>query len=230
MRIATSLFIVLIFVFACSSPEPEVITVIVTATPEPATMTPVPIVPSPVPPNTPHPTWTPIPTITPMPTPIPNYTPRPTATPKPPPSRIGLSRNNPFPIGFNAEFTDGTTISVEGVTENANQIVKRHDAWTDPPPSGHQFYIVNLKIVNNGNKPIDAYIARHLSLVGKSNVSAEQYSDCWTFPNEIESSKTIFPDGSLTGNICFTVKSSDVDSLVMYLETSNGQIVYWTLK
>lgn len=132
------------------------------------------------------------------------------------------------------EFTDGTTIIVESVTENANQIIKRHDAWTEPPPNGHQFLLVNVKVVNNGNEPIDIYTVSQLSLVGKSNVSYDTWNDCWTFPNEFDTSRTLFPAGSLTGNICFTVKSSDVDSLVMFLEIQSllggNEFVYWALK
>ncbi len=172
----------------------------------------------------------PIPTSTPHPT----VTPRPKYTPTPDWSKYGSSRNQPMPIGKPMEFTDGTTIIVESVTENANQIIKRHDAWTEPPPNGHQFLLVNVKVVNNGNEPIDIYTVSQLSLVGKSNVSYDTWNDCWTFPNEFDTSRTLFPAGSLTGNICFTVKSSDVDSLVMFLEIQSllggNEFVYWALK
>ncbi len=173
-----------------------------------------------------------IPTSTPRPKPT--STPRPRYTPTPDFRDYGRNINQPMPIGLPIEFTDGTTIFVEGVTENANQIIKRHDAWTEPPPSGHQFLIVRVKVSNQGDQPIDIYAINQLSLVGKSKVSYDQGSDCWTFPNEIDTSRTIFPEGSLTGNICFTVKSSDVDSLVMYYETfnvlGNNEFVYWALK
>ena len=158
----------------------------------------------------------------------------PTSTPAT--QEYGRSRNQPKPIRTPIELDNGISISVENVTENANQIIKRHDAWTEPPPSGHQFLILELKVANVGDEPIDLYPINELSLVGKSNVSYDQgfSNECWTFPNEIDTSRTIFPNGSLSGNICFSVESSDVDSLVMYYESislfANDEFVYWALE
>ena len=73
-----------------------------------------------------------IPTSTPRPT----TTPRPRYTPTPDIRDYRSSINQPMPIGLPIGFTDGTTIFVEDVTKNANQIIKRHDAWTEPPPRG----------------------------------------------------------------------------------------------
>ena len=171
-----------------------------------------------------------------IPTPRPRPTPtfRPRNTPTPDFSKFGNSISQPMPLGMPIEFTDGTAIFVESVTENADQIIRRHDALTEPPPSGHQFLLVELKVSNRGNQPIDIYMLDQLSLVGKSRVSYDQGFDCWTFPDEIDTSKTIFPDGSLSGNICFTVKSSDLDELVMFYKTFNAlgddTFVYWALE
>ena len=166
--------------------------------------------------------------------PKPTSTPRPRYTPTPDFRDYGRSRSQPMPKGKPIEFDDGTTIIVESVIHDADQTIRRHDAWTNPPPSGYQFLLVNIKVSNQGNEPIDLYMVNELSLVGKSNVSYNQGIECWTFPNEIDTSKTIFPSGSLSGNICFTVKSSDVDSLVMYYETYNlfgdDEYIYWALE
>ena len=166
--------------------------------------------------------------------PKPTSTPRPRYTPTPDYRNYGRSRSQPMPKGRPIELADGTAITVESVTENANQVIKRHDAWTEPPPSGHQFLLVNIEVSNEGDEPIGIYMVNELSLVGKSNVSYDGWNDCWTFPNEIDTGKTIFPSGSLSGNICFTVKSSDVDSLVMYYEVFNligdNYYVYWALE
>ena len=165
---------------------------------------------------------------------VPTTRSEPTYTPTPDFRQYGHSRNQPMPKGKPIEFTDGTAIIIESVTDNANQTIKRHDGLTKPPPSGHQFLLVKIKVSNQGDEPIDIYMVNELSLVGKSNVSYGQGLECWTFPNEIDTSRTLFPDGSLSGNICFTVKSSDVDSLVMYYDTFNilgdDEYVYWSLE
>ena len=168
------------------------------------------------------------------PKPSPTRRPAPTSTPAT--QKHGRSRSQPMPISKPLELDNGISISVEDVTKNANQIIKRHDAWTEPPPSGHQFFLVALKVANVGDEPIDIYMVNELSLVGSSNVSYDQgfSNECWTFPNELDSSRTLFPDGSLSGNICFTVKASDVDDLVMYYESisffGDDEFVYWALR
>ena len=177
---------------------------------------------------------------TPEPIPIspsgPTATPRPKYTPTPEHRRDGLSRNQPMPVGMPMDFGSGISVTVESVTENANQIIKRHDALTAPPPREHQFLLVTLEVANVGDEPIDIYMVNELSLVGNSNVSYDGglSDECWTFPNELDTSRTLFPTGSLSGNICFTVKSSDVDDLVMYYESTSflgdDEFVYWTLR
>ena len=124
--------------------------------------------------------------------PSPTRRPAPTSTPVT--QKNGLSRTQPMPTGKSLELNSGLSISVEAVTENANQIIKRHDAWTEPPSSGHQFMLVELKASNVGDEPIDLYPVNELSLVGNSNVSYDQgfSNECWTFPNEIDTSRTLF--------------------------------------
>ena len=179
-----------------------------------------------------RPTPVPIPTSPPGPT----ATPHPKYTPTPDHSRYGLSRNQPMPVGMPLKFDSGISITVESVTKNANQLIKRHDAWTEPPPNGHQFLLLALEVANVGDEPIDIYSVNELSLVGNSNVSFDQgfSNECWTFPNELDTSRTLFPTGSLSGNICFTVKSSDVNNLVMYYEMisllGDDEFVYWALE
>ena len=202
------------------STQQVVSTVVPTARPEP-TSTP-----------QPEPTSTPRPEPTPTPQPEPTSTPRPEPTPTPDFKYYGYSRSQPMPTGKAIAFSNGAAVTVEGLKQNANQLIKRHDAWAETPPSGHQFLLVEVTVTNRGDDPIDIYWVDSLGLVGGSNVSYDQIGDeCWTYPNEINTSRTLFPTGSLTGNICFTVKSSDIDSLLMYAGPfSDGNFAYWSLK
>ena len=178
------------------------------------------------------PSPSPVPTIKALPTtpPKPTFTPRPTRTPTP----DGSSQQLAAPLGASLGFSSGAAVSVVGTIDNANRAVREHDAFTSPP-EGHQFYIVQVKVENTGNEPIRFGLVRSLAIVGESSIGYKQGLECWTYPNEFDTSKTIFPGGEITGNICFTVLTEDVGSFVMYYEIENifgstGEFVYWKLK
>ena len=193
------------------------------------------IIPASTTPDTPKPIPTQVVQSVPTLLPKPTSTPRPKYTPTPDFREYGFSINQPMPLGMDIVFDDGTAISVVSMNENANRVVRSHDPFgTASPPRGHQFLIVNIKAINVGEQPIDTHRINSLSLIGKSRVSYEQSYDCWVLPNSFDTSRTIFPGGSLSGSLCFAVESSDVEDLIMYYEIEplfgESEFIYWALK
>ena len=185
-----------------------------TSTPEPtATHTPVPptSTPEPTATRTPAPTYTPEPTSTPQPT----YTPKPTATPTKTPTPLPRgTRNRPIRFGDQVVTHDGFSLWVEEVVEDATQIVLAENQFNDPPVPGNQFIMIRIKVKNNSPKTQSFVAPWRLSAVGNSNV--EYNESCGVLPDDFDGFRDLFQGGELSGNICFTVKSSDVNSLVMY--------------
>ncbi len=163
----------------------------------------------------------------------PTSPPRPSFAPTPDFRDYGSSIDQPMPLGMDIIFDDGSAISVESITEDANHIVKQHDAFTQPP-KGHQFLIVRVQVINVGEQPIETHRVRRFALLGKSRLSYGRASEYWTFPDEFDTSRTIFPGGALSGNLYFTIESADVEDLIMYYEIEplfgESEFIYWALK
>lgn len=156
----------------------------------------------------------PVRTATPTAMPIP-----PTATPMPPtatPVLVGRSRNNPIPFGQPTTLinTDGFALWVVDVLEDATRLVLDENQYNDPPPDGHQFLIVHIKVKNTSVESHSFTPAWRLHLVGASDVAIS--TGCGVIPDDFEGHREIFEDGELEGNVCFTVETSDIGTLVMY--------------
>ena len=138
----------------------------------------------------------------------------------------GASRENPIPLGAQIATHDGFSLWVEEVTEDAAQIILNENQFNDPPTPGNQFVMIRIKVKNNNPNPDNFSAGSRLRAVGDASVEYRQSGDgsCGVMPNEFESSRDLFEGGELSGNICFSVQSSDVASLVMYDEDGRDWI------
>lgn len=159
----------------------------------------------------------------PLPTPTP---PPPTPTPEP----VG-TRANPVPIGTPVEI-GGWTLTVIDVIPNATDLVLAENPFNDPPAEGRQFFIVTLSATYNGPGSDTFAYSIFLGAVGKSAVAYQSYEDhCGVIPNRLPDTE-VFEGGTITGNVCWSVRIEDVDSLVMFADVgfSRDNRVYFSLK
>ena len=191
-----------------------------TATPTPGQSTPT---PGPIPPTvTPEPTPTPgqstptpgpiPPTVTPEPTPtrVP-----PTATPTPTPGNLG-TQSNPIPMGqyFRAPSSPWE-LKVISVDTDAWPEIDAENQFNDPPAAGNKFVMVQIEVRNRGSAS-DRFSAS-LSAVGTRAVEYTTFGNsCGVIPNRFPSLTRIFSGGTLKGNICFEVQTSDIASLLLF--------------
>lgn len=194
--------------------------------------------PTPISTETPYPSYTSIPTPIPANTVSPTLTPHPTLTSPPetkPTSNFGFSIDNPTPRGESVHFYDGITVAVVDVIEDATKIVLEHDrVLNSSPPEDYQYLLVTIEVTNIGKTPTGMFLLSDLSLVGSSGVSHLQGiagGDCWTYPNELSIEKTIFPGGTITANLCFSIPSAEVGTLIMFgQDYVSGNFLYWALR
>jgi hypothetical protein len=138
-----------------------------------------------------------------------------TQAPAPPAPPAG-TRANPYPVGTPVPLGDGWTARVVGTTPNATSAVLAENMFNDPPAPGFQFFIARIEATFTG-KGSDSFDGSYrMRAVGSAALSYSTFQDsCGVIPDPI-SSADVFTGGTIAGNLCWAVRTSDVGSLVMY--------------
>ena len=146
-------------------------------------------------------------------------------------STTGTSRSAPGPVGKALTVGDWSII-VNSVIPNATQQVLARNSFNKPPATGEQFFMVSISATYTGSEePAQFFSDVTLKAVGASSVGYDSQSDCGTVPDEFDEFKDTFKGGTLTGNVCWAVKTTDAGSLLMYGTQFIGKgIAWWALK
>ena len=112
-------------------------------------------------------------------------------------------------------------ITVVGVTPDATDQVLADNQFNGPPPEGSQYFIAELEATYVGSDSSTFWIDMSVGAVGESRVVYEPFgASCGLVPNDINDAGETFPGGTITGNVCWTIRSSDAPTLVMIAEES----------
>ncbi len=128
------------------------------------------------------------------------------------------SREDPIPLGTEADTGGEWFVSVVEVIPDATDLVLAENQFNDRPASGNQFFIVRISATYEGERSSTFPATNALSLVGESSVAYTPFADsCGVVPDALSSTE-VFTGGTVEGNVCWQVQSDEVDSLVMYSE------------
>ena len=114
----------------------------------------------------------------------------------------------------------GWELKVVAITPDGTDEVMEENQFNDPPPEGNQFFIASLEATYTGTESSTFWIDMTLKSVGDSNVAYEGVAYCGVIPDDIDDSGETFPGGTITGNVCWSIQSTDAASLVMIVEES----------
>ena len=148
--------------------------------------------------------------------------PTPTPTPTPGPG----SRQIPLPFGVPAEVRnseeDHWQITVLGIIPDATDKVMAESDYNDPPDAGKQFYMVKLRVKYLGPDSNSFSGRGRLKAVGDGGVAyTNSDNSCAGFSERIPDplpDPELFTNGTIEGNVCWQIVSSDAASLLMFLE------------
>ena len=107
-------------------------------------------------------------------------------------------------------------MKVVSSTPDATAAVLAENQFNDPPKAGEQFFIarVTATYIGSGSDTFDGTF--RLRAVGASAVSYATFENsCGVIPDRISDAE-VFTGGTITGNVCWAVRSSDATSLVLY--------------
>lgn len=114
-------------------------------------------------------------------------------------------------------------ITVTGVTPDDTETILEEHPFNDPPPTGMQFFVAHLEAEYVGSDSGSFWVDLTLKAVGESRVAYEPFgSDCGSITDDIYDTGETFPGGKIAGNVCWTVHTGDVPTLVMLAEESFG--------
>jgi len=150
--------------------------------------------------------------------------------PPPPPAAPGNSRANPLPLGATVGIVSGDlhwTLRIISTQPDATAAVLAENQFNDPPAPGNQFFIATVGVsYGSGSEALHAGFEASFGLraVGPSNVVYSTFgttSRCGVIPDSIDDKGNLLPGGSVVGNICWQVPSSEAGSLIAFIELDN---------
>jgi hypothetical protein len=137
------------------------------------------------------------------------------AATSPPPSG-SATPSSLIPLGTTGMLSDGWQLRVNNVQRNATAAVLAANSLNQPPPAGQQYVLVNVTVTFTGagsDSFDDSYRLRVVSSAGTTYTGFGS-TGCPPFPKEVPGDNA--PAGTAeTGNSCWLVPASDVDSLVL---------------
>lgn len=150
------------------------------------------------------------------------------------PSAKSGSLKHPIPIGLSGDLGNGWRVKVNASIPNANQRVLNADPTNGPPPSGQQYFMVNLSARLHGKKAKYLQAGFRFRAVGRSKFgSYSTFRDfCGLLPDrDLQSDDSrVVPGGNISGNICWSVRKTDVPSLIMFNDPrAGGRQIYFAL-
>ncbi|MEA1903737.1 MAG: hypothetical protein U9N56_09450 [Actinomycetota bacterium] len=132
----------------------------------------------------------------------------------------GATADSPDGVSVGQHATVGSwDLVVLSVTPDATADVMAENDFNDPPGEREQFFMVSLEATYVGEESSTFWIDMTLKALGDSNVAYEPFeSGCGVIPDDINDAGETFPEGTITGNVCWRINFDDVDSLVMIAE------------
>jgi len=146
------------------------------------------------------------------------------------PGKCQGCRSNPIRIGVFHDIGRGWQLKVESVLPNATARILQFDRTNNPPKPNHQFFMVTVDAKRSGKGFGYLHPQFYLRAVGPSGPEYSPFDDsCGTLPDpDLETDdRRVFHGTTISGNVCWEVKSSDAPKLMMVI--GPGKQIYFTL-
>jgi hypothetical protein len=118
------------------------------------------------------------------------------------------TRENPSPIGSVVESEDWRVV-INSATLAASDAVAAANEFNDPPAEGSEYILVNYSatyVGDDSNGQMPAFVS--LEYVTADGRTINSFDKTVIAPDAINSSNTLYKDGTVTGNVAFEVPSA----------------------
>ena len=132
------------------------------------------------------------------------------------------TRDNPLAVGTTIEMGDWT-LSVTEVSLDATDAVMGENEFNDPPVDGRQFVMFNVDATYVGAESGTAWLDFGWGIVGSAGNtfgggSMDDY--CGVIPSPLDDTGETFPDGTVSGNVCISADTDQLDGATIRIEES----------
>ena len=131
------------------------------------------------------------------------------------------TRDNPVAVGTTVDLGDGQ-VAIMDVTTDATEQVMAENQFNDPPAEGRQFVMWTVDASYTGEDSGTAWVDLGWGFVGNAgntfNFGEEDY--CGSIPNNLQDTGETFPGGNVTGNVCISVPSEQIQGGTIFVENS----------
>lgn len=140
------------------------------------------------------------------------------------------ARQQPFPPGAQGMLADGWQLVVTDVTPDAYTAIHAAVPSAIAPTADQRDFVVRIQATYLG-QGTGVFSAMRLVLLSGSGTTYDQlHNGCGVLP-DIVPPNLVTAGGSVRGNICFSVRPAEIDSLVMVdNQTADNDRVYFSLK
>ena len=112
------------------------------------------------------------------------------------------------------------SVEVLEPARDATQEVLAENQFNDPPVDGEIFVTARVMFTLESGPNPTSLSELNLKAVGDSNVVLTWFENqCGVVPDDLDKSASLFPGGSVEGNICWATKASDLGTMKMLIDT-----------
>jgi RTX calcium-binding nonapeptide repeat (4 copies) len=143
----------------------------------------------------------------------------------------GSTRERPFTLGVANPTEDGWSLQVTSFTPDATAAVLAENQFNDPPSDGQVFSIARVRATRTAPGADSFSSLLRLRTVGSAAVVYTSFGNsCGVIPDPV-SDQDVFTGGTVEGNVCWSVPSGEVGSLVLVDDRSAGERrQFWALR
>jgi hypothetical protein len=146
------------------------------------------------------------------------------------------TRANPYAPGgqvvLSREGQEHWQIEVAAFEPDAGGVVLAENSGNLPPAEGRQFAMATLEVTYLGpEEPVTLFSQLEFAAVDDSNVAYDFENSCGIIPGKIDDYGDIYTGGTISGNVCWEVRSDSVDSLLLTIGDpyASGPMVFLDL-
>lgn len=133
------------------------------------------------------------------------------------------TRTNPAAIGATARIGDWE-VTITDVDLDATAVVLEENQFNDRPADGRSFVLWSIEATYNGDDSGTAWIDLNWKVVGAAGNSFGSGMDdsCGVVPDDLFNKGETFPGGVVTGNVCVSAETEQLDGGTILVEELFG--------